>query len=124
MKSKAIWVCLVIGAFLFPPSVQADVVDVFYFKLKDGATIEQWLEVANDWKKAADKAGVDYQLELVTPIFTANPGVYASVGRSPNLETHGKAWNWYQENGAEFARRWSELSENVSTGMGTSVRVR
>jgi hypothetical protein len=106
-------------------SAQADVIQVGYFKLKEGKTLADWVAVANDWKAAADKAGIDYRMELVSSVAGGPPNVYAVLGRSTTMKSYGEAWDWWLANGAELQRRFSEVSEPVAPDVvGTTTRIR
>ncbi len=73
----------------------ADHLDVQPFKLLDTCTPQQYASIMddfNDWGKA-----YSYQTELAVPLQSDDLLTVVWLGRSPNAEAFGKAWDAWRD---------------------------
>ena len=98
--------------------VQAAYLDVLAFKLKPACTLKDFIALnqqMNEWGKPYNLTA-----EVVVPVFSDMPDGYAWVGRTPNAETFGKAWDTWraaevkgEEPVSKLNARWTECTEVV-----------
>lgn len=77
-----------------PLVASADYLDVIEFKLNDGCSFKQELQIAKDFNEQfGEKNG--YKAELLMPIQSQNLVSMFWVGRTKDAASFGKAWdNW------------------------------
>lgn len=78
-----------------PLAAQADYLDVMEIRLREDCSFDQYLQIIkafNEW--AADW---DYRADLARPLMGSEPEVLYWLGRAPNTETFGRAWDAWRE---------------------------
>lgn len=103
---------------LYASLVQAAYLDVLAFKLKPACTLKDFIALnqqMNEWGKPYNLTA-----EVVVPVFSDMPDGYAWVGRTPNAEAFGKAWDTWraavvkgEEPVSKLNARWTECTEVV-----------
>jgi hypothetical protein len=83
---------------LAPLSAYADIMHYSLCTLSGDSTIEDVQGWVEDWRKARDKAGVNYEARLLighaAPGEEMPPNFYIE-GSSPNFADYGEAWTWW-----------------------------
>ena len=82
--------------FLLPFSVLADHVDVIQLELKDGCTMNQYLEITKDFNEQWGKNNA-YHAEVLTPIQSHDLKSFYWIGRSSGAQAFGKAWDTWRD---------------------------
>ena len=105
---------------LLPLTTIADHMDVIQFELKDGCSMEKYLQIKDDFNEQWGKKN-GYQSEVIVPIQSHDLKTLYWVGRSDNAAAYGKAWDTWRDEltdpdsvAGRLAARFSECSMNVS----------
>ena len=103
---------------LVPLSASAEHMDVIRFKMVEGCSFAQYMEVVNDfndWGK-----GYGYNAKVAVPLQNDDLESYYWLGMSKDAATFGKAWDaWRNGLGdpnstpAKLAARFAECTTNV-----------
>lgn len=80
-------------------AAQAGHLDVISFTLKDGCSLEQYIEIVDDFNDWGEAHG--YQAEIAAPMFSENMDTHYWLGRSADNETFGKAYDAWQAGQAD-----------------------
>jgi len=111
---------LFVALALLPLTSFADHMDVIQFELKDGCSMEKYLQIKNDFNQQWGKNN-GYQAEVIMPIQSHDLETLYWVGRSANAAAFGKAWDTWRDElndpdsvAGKLAARFSECSMNVS----------
>ena len=90
MKIRSLALVVGIALLSSPLMAGADMVDVLTVKLNDGCGVEQLIQLGDDFNAYRKEHG-SVQYEILTPLYSANQGVFIIVGRFPSQEAFGKA---------------------------------
>jgi hypothetical protein len=85
---------------LLPFSVMADHLDVIKTELKDGCTLNQYLEIMKDFNEQWGKNNA-YHGEVLTPIQSDDLTSVYWIGRSSGAQSFGKAWDTWRDEAAD-----------------------
>ena len=105
------WGMIVVAVAMLavPLRASADFVDVIQSKLNDDCSMEKYLAIVNDFNAYYKDKG--YQTEILLPLHSDQVGTLFWVGRSPNAETFGKAYDHWQTEVVKDGSTVSKLSE-------------
>ena len=91
---------LLAALMLLPFSVMADHLDVIQTELKEGCTLNQYLEIMKDFNEQWGKNNA-YHAEVLTPIQSDNLKSVYWIGRSSGAQGFGKAWDTWRAEAAD-----------------------
>ncbi len=95
--------CLLFLAACAPLSAAAEVMHYSLCSLSGDATIQDVQSWVQDWRVAAGKAGIDYEVRLLVG-HAANaeemPPNFFIEGATPSMESYAQAWNWWYSSDA------------------------
>jgi len=73
--------------------------DVIAFTLNEGCTLNQYLEIVDDFNEWGKAYG--YQAEIAAPLFNESLDTHYWLGRSANNEAFGKAYDAWEAEQAD-----------------------
>ena len=91
---------LLAALFLLPFSLMADYLDVIQSELKEGCTLNQYLEIMKDFNEQWGKNNA-YHGEVLTPIQSDDLKSVYWIGRSSGAQAYGKAWDTWRDEAAD-----------------------
>lgn len=111
---------LICAMTLLPFSAMSGHLDVIGFQMKDGCSVEQYLQAVRDFNENWGKDN-GYHAEVVQPLQNDDLLTWYWLGRSADAQAFGKAWEqWVSdlENPDSVASglwaRFQECEDNVS----------
>ena len=97
---------------LLPLSAMGDHMDVIEFKLLEGCTFPQYMEIVNDFNKWGK--GYGYNAEVAVPLQSDNLTSMFWLGTTANAAAFGKAWDAWRDalddSNSEPAKLWARFS--------------
>jgi hypothetical protein len=79
----------------FSSACLAGHLDILVFDLKDTCTVPEYLEVVEDFNVWGED--FSYQTEIAVPLQSEDLVTLYWMGRSPNAEAFGKAWDAWRD---------------------------
>lgn len=105
---------------LLPVSLFADHLDVIQTELRDGCSMEKYVEIKNDFNEQWGKKN-GYLAEVIAPIQSHDLKTIYWIGRTANAAAYGKAWDTWRDEltdpntvAGKLAARFGECSISVS----------
>jgi hypothetical protein len=87
---------LLIATLLLPGHAIADYMDVIEFKLNEGCSFEEYMEIVNDFNATwGEQHG--YSAQVAVPIQSDNLVHMYWVGTTANAAAFGKAWDAWRD---------------------------
>lgn len=109
---------LLAAALLLPLPTLADHMDVIEFKLMDGCSVSQFMELVADFNEWGNTVG--YNAKIAVPLQSNNLVSWYWLGTSADAATFGKAWDTWRDAQADpnsapakLQARFSKCSENI-----------
>lgn len=109
---------LVAVLFLLPLNALAEHMDVIEFKMRDGCSFGEYMEIVADFNEWGKDYG--YQTKIAYPLQSNNLTSMYWLGTSANAAAFGKAWDaWRDAQGdadsvaAKLQARFSACTENL-----------
>jgi hypothetical protein len=103
-----------------PMVASADHLDVIEVELKEGCSLDKYMEIANDFNTQWGSQN-GYKAEVLTPIQSHDLTSVFWVGRTKNAAAYGKAWDTWRDGLADPssvpAKLWGRFQE-CSTNLG------
>lgn len=111
---------LFVALALLPLTTIADHLDVIQLELKDGCSLQKYLQIKDDFNQQwGMKNG--YKAEVISPIQSHDLETLFWVGRSADAAAYGKAWDTWRDEltdpdsvAGKLAARFSECSTEIS----------
>ena len=78
-----------------PMAASADYMDVIEFKLLEGCSFEQYMEIVNDFNEWGKEYG--YSTQIAVPLQNENLESMYWLGTTKDAATFGKAWDTWRD---------------------------
>ena len=104
---------LLISMLLCVPMIaSAEHIDVIKFKLVDGCSFSEYMQITNDFNKWGEK--YNYRTEIAVPLQSNDLVTMFWMGRSPNAASFGKAWDAWRDAQADSSSMPAKLQARIS----------
>ena len=111
---------LLLLVLMLPLSALADYMDVIEFKLNEGCSFDEYMEIVDDFNSEwGAKNG--YRAEIATPLYSNNLENMFWVGRTADAAAFGKAWDTWRDElddpKSTAAKLWARF-QDCETNLG------
>jgi hypothetical protein len=101
---------ILIAALMLPLPGLADYMDVIEFKLNEGCSFDEYLEIVEDFNETWGKKN-GYTAEVAVPLYSNDLVNMFWVGRTEDATSFGKAWDAWRDEQADSDSTAAQLSQ-------------